>query len=128
MTALACVLTRLTARVYELNREARTARFLYAVETTGAETPTLDAEAVAKKHEVESLAGATYVADGAEALGLKIVTGDEVGRVYLVTLPTCDWCMEPFERDDGGVADGAYRFCEESCREEWRLNNGGGRR
>lgn len=51
-----------------------------------------------------------------EILGLEVN-----GRVFPVVLDTCDHCHAPVE---GGVRGaGGERFCNDDCREEWRLNH-----
>ena len=91
---------RRTARTYALGAGG-TAHAIKASETRGS----LDAE---------------YVADG-DALWLRLTSGPEAGRSYLVTLPTCDGCGGWFEPGDAGVVEsGESAFCSDECYAEWR--------
>lgn len=60
-------------------------------------------------------ADAQYVAgdDEGPAAGLQCGT-----RIYLIVLPTCDWCGVGYESTE--AIDGSRRFCTVACHDEWR--------
>lgn len=86
---------------------------LYALSEIG--TARMVSAAAAREFAV----AAEYVADG-DSLGLRLLSGNEAGRVYMVTLPTCGQCGVGYEPDAETRTAGDLAFCSQACVDEWR--------